>query len=446
MTMLLIHDLGTSAGRTAFEARLERLCETTSARDESAATVAHIIDDVRQHGDEAVVRYMRKWTDPQFTVDRIRVPPEDLDAAVDQIEPRLKEAIAAAIDHVRTYQMHIKPSDPGQTIIDGAELGLRFTPVDSVALTVPGGTAVLFSTLIMLAVPAHVAGVDPKQMVVLNPPPTRAGGRATGDISPIVQATCSMLGIEKLYRIGGAQGVAAVAWGTECVDRVQMVAGPGNVFVQLAKTQLNGIVGTDGGFYGPSEITTIADQSADPACIAADLIAQAEHDPGRCFLIAWSRTVIDRIVAQICSQLPNRRRRRAIESSLIGDSCAILVVSRDQAINVANSIACEHVHLAVSDPEAMAKQIRHAGEIFLGDRTPVAAGDYYAGPSHCLPTASTARFASGISVYTFLKRSSTVRYRQGMSSATAEAIARLAEAEGLDGHADSARLRRTLRT
>ena len=205
---------------------------------------------------------------------------------------------------------------------------------------------------------------------------------------------------------------------------------------------VSGVCGTDGGFYGPSEIVTIADDSADPRCVAADLIAQAEHDPGKCFLISWSRAVIDSIVTEVATQLEKRGRVKAIESALRDESAVLLVADEDEAAQVADAIAAEHVNLAVKDPEAWLERLRNGGEFFLGDQTPVAAGDYYAGPSHCLPTGSTARFASGISVYTFLKRSGTVYYRDGMPGRAIDAIAELAELEGLDAHAESVRVRR----
>lgn len=440
---LPVYNLGTQDGRCAFGERLRRLRYTTAADQQASQDVARIITDVRERGDDAVVQYMRQWVDPDFDTDRIRVAADEIAAARAGLDSDLETAIRMSIEHVHAYHEHVKPADPPPIALDGAELGMRFTPVDSVGLTVPGGTAVLFSTLIMLAVPAQVAGVALDRIAVINPPPTRQAGTPAGDISPIVLAVCDILGVKQVYRIGGAQGVAALALGTQTIDRVDMIAGPGNIYVQLAKAQVAGLVGTDGGFYGPSEITTIADDSANPRNVAADLIAQAEHDPGKCFLIAWSGDVLDAIVRQVGEQVRSRERRGAIEAALCDESCAVQVVDAAQAVEVANTIACEHVNLAVADPDAVLSELRHAGEVFLSDKTPVAAGDYFAGPSHCLPTGSTARFASGVSTYTFLKRTGTVRYREGMSKSTIDAIARLAEAEGLDGHAESVRVRRS---
>ena len=395
---------------------------------EVAATVASIIDDVREHGDDALVKYMRKWTDPSFSADRLRVTPGARKRAPDSIE------------HVAAYQKHILPSDAKPITVDGAEMGLRWTPVSSVGLAVPGGKAAYPSSVIMLAVPAQAAGVDPRGICVVTPPPTRKGEEAAGDIAPLVLATCAMLNIERVYRIGGAQAMAALAFGTQSVEPVDMIVGPGNVFTQLAKQQLMGRVGIDG-FYGPSEIVVIADESADPQRVASDLIAQAEHDPGRCILVAWSQEVIDGINRAIGEQLLSRKRREAIETSLKDWSAALLVKDEAMAVAVTDIIAAEHVNLAVKDPEALLKRIRHGGAFFLSDRSPVAAGDYYAGPSHSLPTGTTARFTSGVSVFTFLKRSGTVFYRQGMSKETIDSIATFAESEGLDGHAASVKSR-----
>lgn len=456
--MLPIFDLLTAPGssetpgQAGLDACLARLRDTASATGDAAKTVADVMADVQTHGDAALVKYMQKWTDPAFDAGRIRVTAAELDAADAQLSGELRDAIGRAIVNVRDYQQHVMPADTGNVTINGAELGMRWTAVDKVGLCVPGGTAVLFSTLVMLAVPAMVAGVAPENIHVMSPPPTAPGstpGSASGnvaatsgsDISPIVLATCKLLGITNVYRIGGAQGVAALGHGTDSVPQVDLIAGPGNIFVQLAKAQLGAACGTDNGFYGPSEIVTVADASANPAYVAADLIAQAEHNPGKCFLVAWERGVVDAIVAEVESQLQERGRTDAIVNALRDESCAVVAKDEAHAIEIANTLAAEHVNLAVSNPKTMLEQIRHAGEVFLGDQTPVAAGDYHAGPSHCLPTGTTARFTSGVSVYTFLKRTGTVAYPNGMNAQTIADIAAMAEAEGLDGHAASARVR-----
>ncbi|MEE2674145.1 MAG: histidinol dehydrogenase [Myxococcota bacterium] len=442
-TPLPILDLAAESGRSEFEARLARLRGTTSLVGDTATVVAEIIEDVRVRGDAALVDWMRKFADRGFEASQIRVAEGDFEAADASVDPALRKALEASIANVRTYQEHILPAAVAPVTIQGAELGLRYSPVESAGLAVPGGAAVLFSSVIMLAVPAMVAGVDPKKIRIVHPPPTRVEGQPDPprDISPVVLATCRMLGIDTVYRIGGAQAVAALAYGTETVEPVDLIAGPGNVYVQLGKQMLAGVVGTDGGFYGPSEIVTVADESADPACVASDLIAQAEHDPGKCFLVSWSADVVRAIVDDVARQLRERGRSAIIERALENDSAALVVADEDEAVAVADRLSAEHVNLAVADPERLLARLRNGGEFFLGDQSAVASGDYYAGPSHCLPTGTTARFASGVSAHTFLKRSGTVYYRAGRPATVSSVIARRAGADGRDAHAESARAR-----
>ncbi|MDB4972004.1 MAG: hisD [Myxococcaceae bacterium] len=437
---LPLFDLTTESGRNALTASIDRLRPPIGHDTEASRTVASILEDVRQHGDEAVVRYMRKWTDPAFSHERMRVSQAELDHAERGLSPELRAALVQAIENVRAYQTHLLPQAPAPIVHGGAEMGLRFTPVDSVGLAVPGGKAAYPSSVIMLAIPAQVAGVDPDRICVVTPPPTHSGEGPAVDVHPLVLAACKLVGVKNVFRIGGAQAMAALAFGTPTVPAVDMIVGPGNNYVQLAKAQLAGVIGTDG-FYGPSEILTIADESADPRRVAADLLAQAEHDPGKCFLVSWQPETLARISEEIERQLKQRKRGAALEVALREDSCAVLVRDVEEAAAVANRIACEHVSLAVADPDALLPSIRHAGEILLGDSTPMAAGDYWAGPSHCLPTGTTGRFSSGLSPYTFLKRVGTIRYRDGFPAAARDAIVLLAEAEGLDGHAESARVR-----
>lgn len=440
MSHLPLFDLSTQAGRNALTSQIERLRPPVGHGSEASRTVAAILEEVRTQGDEAVVRYMRKWTDPNFTKERMRVSEAELVAAERGLSPELRAALQQAIDNVRTYQAHLMPQAPAPITHGGAELGLRFTPVDSAGLAVPGGKAAYPSSVVMLAIPAQVAGVAPERIVVVTPPPTHEGEGPAADVHPLVLAACKLVGVRNVFRIGGAQAMAALAFGTESVPAIDMIVGPGNNYVQLAKAQLAGIVGNDG-FYGPSEILTIADASADPRKVAADLLAQAEHDPGKCFLVSWQKETLARVGEEIGRQLAVRKRGAALEKALREDSCAVLVRDEEEAAEVANRIACEHVSLAVRDPDALLPSIRHAGEILLGDETPMAAGDYWAGPSHCLPTGTTARFTSGLSPYTFLKRIGTIRYRDGFPQQAREAVALLAETEGLDGHAESARVR-----
>jgi len=440
--MIPVCDLATKTGRDELERVIARLRQTASLGSDAGRATMAVVEAVRERGDDAVVQYMRKWTDPGFDAGRVRVAPSELDAGLDAMPADLRAALEQAIENVTAYQRHVMPAAADPVRIGDAELGLRWTAVDSAGLCVPGGNAVLFSTLVMLAVPAMVAGVPADRISVISPPPTRRDdGPGGGDISPIVLGTCGLLGIERVYRIGGAQGVAALAFGTDRVEPVDLIAGPGNVFVQLAKQLVSGTCGTDNGFYGPSEVVTLADAAADPRRVAADLLAQAEHDPGKCFFLTWDRGVLDAALAQLEAMVPQRKRKDAIVAALRDESAAVLCGGEAEALALADRFAAEHVNLATADPRKTLSALRHGGEYFLGDAAPVAAGDYYAGPSHCLPTGTTARFASGVSVYTFLKRSGTVAYPDGMSEQTIRHIATLADAEALDAHAASARVR-----
>jgi histidinol dehydrogenase len=283
----------------------------------------------------------------------------------------------------------------------------------------------------MLAVPAQVAGV--KRIAVCTPPSKY--GR-----TDLVLAACHKLKLTEVFRAGGAAAIAALAFGTKTIPRVDKIVGPGNTYVQLAKRALAGCVGIDG-FLGPSEILVIADETARPRFVAADLLAQAEHDPGSSFLLTTSRLVADAVAEQIKTQVTALSRRTAAEKAIKGHSAIILDESMDRLIELANRFAAEHVNLQTRDDRAVLEKLTNAGAIFLGPYSPVAAGDYVAGPSHCLPTNTTARFTSGVSVYEFLKRSSVVRYDPAGLRADAEAIITLAEAEHLDGHAQSVRIR-----
>ena len=338
--MLPVHDLRSETGQIDFGRVLKRLGDTSSPRGDTAATVEKIMGHVQTRRDAGLVNMMREYTDPSFGASRVRVTDDELAAAEASLDPDLRKSIERAIANVTAYQQHVMPTDPGTVKVDGAELGMRWDAIEKVGLYVPGGTAVLFSTLVMLAVPAIVAGVKPANIGVSCPPPTRTGDDAKdsasrtspGELNPVVLATARILGIERVYRIGGAQAIAAMAYGTDRVEKVDLIAGPGNVYVQLAKGRLGGVCGTDGGFYGPSEIVTIADDSANPAWIAADLIAQAEHDPGKCFLVSWQPEVIEEVLVQISEQLKDRTRSEAITKALKGDSCAVLAPDRDAAV------------------------------------------------------------------------------------------------------------------
>jgi histidinol dehydrogenase len=427
-----ILQLSDEAGRARIEALLRRLALDPSeivlgVGSDAAAGVLRTLADVKERGDAAIVELARKFDDPKFTADQIRVSPDEMRAAAERIPARESAALKRSIAQVREYQTDILPQVPRPTVRPGVELGLRFTPLDSAGLYFPGGKAAYPSSLIMLAVPAQVAGV---KRIAVSSPPSKYGK------SDLVLAACHELALTDVFRAGGAAAIAAMAFGTQTIPAVDKIVGPGNKYVQLAKRALAGFVGLDG-FLGPSEIVIIADETAHPGFIAADLIAQAEHDPGSCFLLTTSDAMAREVVREISLQMGTLSRQPAIVRALREESAIVVDPSMDELVHLANRLAAEHVNVQTSDDHAVLAKLMHAGAVFLGQYSPVAAGDYVAGPSHCLPTNTTAKFSSGISVYEFLKRGSVVRYtREGLAN-DADAIVALANAEHLDGHAAS---------
>ena len=403
-----------------------------SSSDEEQA-VRQILADVARRGDDAIVEIARRFDDSNFTASQIRVTPDEMREAYARVPADQLSALRRSIAQVREYQLHIMPEPHQPLSRQGVELGLRFTPLDSAGLYFPGGKASYPSTLIMLAAPAQVAGV--KRIVVCTPP-SRYGR------SDLVMAACHELGLTDVFRAGGAAAIAAMAFGTSTIPAVDKIAGPGNRFVQLAKRALAGCVGIDG-FLGPSEILVIADETGDPRAIAADLLAQAEHDPGSCFLLTTSSELAAAVFEEMGRQKKSLSRHEPIDRALSQQSALMIDGSLDRLIELANRFAAEHVNIQTKDDDAVLAKLRHGGAIFLGRHSAVAAGDYVAGPSHCLPTNTTARFTSGISVYDFIKRSSVERYTAAGLAADAPAIIALAEAEGLDAHAASIRVRAT---
>ena len=432
---MMILDWTRAADRRRLQQLMDRYAARSWAGGELAVKMARFMDDLRERGDAAVADYLRRHTRADYSEDAIRVAPEAIVAAGAALDPAVTAAIGRAADNVRAYQRHVMPAAPALLQLHGAELGLRHTPVASAGLSVPGGAGAYPSTLVMLAVPAQVAGVA--RLAVATPP--RPGGREV-EIDATVLGLCHLLGIDTVYRIGGF-ALAALAVGTERIEPVEMIAGPSNVYGQEAKRQLFGVVGVDG-LYGPSEIVVLADESARPDWVAADLLAQAEHDPGTAILVAVERPVVAAVAAALQELLAGRARRGALERAL-GTSCALVQVpDRAAACELIDRIAPEHLTLAVRDPQAALAQVRHAGAVFLGDRSPVASGDYWAGPSHCLPTGGTARFSSGCSVYTFLKRTSIEAYPYGLPRQAFDDIELLAELEGFEAHRHSVQVRR----
>jgi histidinol dehydrogenase len=417
-----------------FEAKFARLVnDRRESEADVARSAADILARVRDRGDEALAEYTARFDNHSLHADDDwRIAPETCRAAFEALEPKLREALELAAARIRAYHQDQLPRDRDFTDEFGVRLGARWRAVDAAGLYVPGGRASYPSSLLMNAIPAKVAGVE--RLVVVTPTPK-------GETNPLVLAAAHLVGIEEIWRVGGAQAIGALAYGTARIGPVDVIVGPGNAFVAEAKRQLYGVVGIDM-VAGPSEILVIADGKNDPDWIAADLLSQAEHDPSaQSILITddaeFAEQVEDRVDVQ-CSTLSTRRTARAS-----WDEHGVLLVVSDlsEAPALANRLAAEHVELAVDDPEALFGQIRHAGSVFLGRHTPEAVGDYVAGPNHVLPTGRRARFASGLSVLDFMKRTSFIAVGAESLKAIGPAAIALAEAEGLPAHAESVKAR-----
>jgi histidinol dehydrogenase len=418
-----------------FEKKFQRIVEDRRESGENVArAVSDILDSVRSKGDEALQETTARYDGHFLTADLSswRVSTDECELAYLALDAKLREALDLAAERIRAYHLNQLPADRDFTDNAGVRLGARWRAVDAAGLYVPGGRASYPSSLLMNAIPAKVAGVE--RLAVVTPTPK-------GTANPLVLAAAHIAGVDEIWRIGGAQAVAALAYGTRRIRPVDVVVGPGNAYVAEAKRQLYGVVGIDM-VAGPSEILVIADGKNDPDWIAADLLSQAEHDPqAQSILItddaAFAEQVEDRIDVQ-CSMLSTQR----IAQASWNDNGVLLIVSDlSEAPALANRLAAEHVELAVDDPEALFGQIRHAGSVFLGRHTPEAVGDYVAGPNHVLPTGRRARFASGLSVLDFMKRTSFISMDAEALGRIGPAAIALAEAEGLPAHAKSVELR-----
>lgn len=388
-----------------------------------------IFQDVLANRDEAVAKYTKKFDNVDLKPDQFHVPKEDLEKAhkgLRKDNPKLLESIQQAIKNVREYQKEIFTGHdiPGK---------IRYTPIQRVGICVPGASAPLPSTVIMTVVPAQVAGV--KEIAVVSPP------RYKGSIHPVILAVCHELKIDEVYRIGGAQAVAALACGTNFIDKVYKIVGPGNQWVQMAKRRAFGVVDIDS-VAGPSEVLIIANDKANPAWVAADMLSQAEHDPGSALLFTDSKVLAQDVLAELNKQVDNLDRSEETINCLKTYSKIAVFDSMKDIIEGANNIAAEHLEIQCgSESRTIAEQIWDAGAIFIGDYSPVAVGDYWAGPSHTLPTGMTAKFFSPLSANDFIKSTSIIEYDKKKLAESADDIIRLAEIEGLDAHAKSVRIR-----
>jgi histidinol dehydrogenase len=403
------------------------------APDVSAAVDA-ILADVRARGDAALLEHTAKLDGfAAASVSALAISVAEMDAALCALEPASRAALDYAAERIERYHAAAMPKSWRLTDEHGSSLGQEVRPLDRVGVYIPGGRATYPSTVLMTAVPARVAGV--KEIVLVTPPGD--GGR----VNPVVLAAARVAGVTEGWRLGGAQAVAALAYGTATIRRVDKIVGPGNIYVALAKTRVFGEVGIDM-MAGPSEVVVVADAAADPDWIAADLLAQAEHDPmARAVLITDTPTLPPRVEAAVVERLAALERREIATAALRDHGALIVTESLERAVEIANRLAPEHLELMVAVPAALLPRVRHAGAVFLGAHTPEVVGDYVAGPNHVLPTAGTARFASPLGTEDFVKRSSVLEYSPSGLAAALPHLTTLSRIEGLTAHGRAAEAR-----
>ena len=398
---------------------------------ENRQKVVDIICAVINRGNEAVSEYTEKFDGVKLTPEEFRIPQKDLEKAHKEIDKDLLSSIKKAISNVRRYQEEIFVGKDKKCT---GRTGVKYTPIRRVGICVPGASAPLPSTVMMTAVPTQVAGV--KEIVVVSPP------RYNGSIHPTTLAVCFELGIKEIYRIGGVQAVAAMTYGTETIKTVEKIVGPGNQWVQTAKQIVSGSIGIDS-VAGPSEVLIIADDSANPAWVAADMLSQAEHSPGSAMVFTDSQAFGEKVLAEIENQVEELDRTEDAKQCLKEYSGIVVFEKMKDAVYWANLFASEHLQIQCGDKSRkIAEEIENAGAIFIGQFSPVAVGDYWAGPSHTLPTGGAARFSSALSSNDFVKATSIIEYDEKMFAESSDDIVRLAMAEGLDAHAKSVEIRR----
>ncbi len=416
-----------------FEARIGQLLAGCATLDtELTRQVQSILDDVRTRGDDALVELTNRFDERMVTARDLEVPAAQLEQAVTQLAPGLREALEQAAARIRDFHLRQKTGSWSYVDALGVRLGQQVTALDRVGIYVPGGRACYPSSVLMNAIPARVAGVGEILMTVPAP---------RGELNPVVLAAAYLAGVDRVFTVGGAQAVAALAYGTATIPAVDKIVGPGNRYVAVAKRLVFGVVGIDM-IAGPSEVVIVCDGSADPAWVAMDLFAQAEHDEdARAILISTDAEYATRVRAEMERLLPGLERREIIRTALRRNGAVVLVADRTDAARIVNRIAPEHLELAVSAPEDLLGLIRHAGAVFLGCHGAEVLGDYCAGPNHVLPTGRSARFSSALGVYDFQKRTSLVQCSPEAGAALGRVASRLARAEGLTAHAQAAEYR-----
>jgi len=413
--------------------RLDRIVQRGLAYSRKELTaVQRIIEDIRKNGDAALVEYTKRFDAPGMQIDRLEVTKKEMAAAEGELDRDFKRALQRAADQIAAFHQKQLPRSWFDTPRPGTFLGQAVHPVDAAGVYVPGGQegqTPLVSSVLMGAIPARIAGVS---RIVMMTPPTR-----DGKVSPYLLAAAKRAGVDRVFKAGSAWAIAGLAFGTETIPKVDVIVGPGNIYVTLAKKLVAGMVQIDM-IAGPSEVLVIADANADPAYIAADLLSQAEHDVrASSLLVTDSETLARAVRDALQHQVADLPRGGIAEQSLKSYGALLVVPDMDTAIDLANRIAPEHLELQVQDPFAYVGRIKHAGAIFLGEHTPEPVGDYVAGPNHVLPTAGTARFSSALSVHHFMKNTSIIHYTREAFGREARDIIRLARVEGLDAHARS---------
>jgi histidinol dehydrogenase len=403
-----------------------------SATEEVAAAVKEVVDRVRKEGDPAVLEYTEKFDRVRLTLTDLRVTPEEIKDAYTKVDPKKIDALKLAARNIRSFHEKQKLSSWVSQEPDGVILGQLARPIRSVGVYVPGGKAVYPSSVLMNAIPATVAGVE--QIIMCSPVPG-------GNLNPYLLVAADIAGVSEIYKIGGAQAVAAMAYGTATVPKVDKIVGPGNIYVATAKRSVFGQVDIDM-IAGPSEVLVIADESADPTFVAADLLSQAEHDElASAILVTPSRTLAEKVNAEVERQMATLIRRDIARKSIEQFGAIVVVKDLAEAAEVSNAIAPEHLELSVDKPFELLALIRNAGAIFLGHYTPESVGDYVAGPNHVLPTGGTARFFSPLSTDDFMKRSSLIFYTKEGLDKVGEAVMQIADVEGLEAHGNTIRVR-----
>ncbi|MBR2275354.1 MAG: histidinol dehydrogenase [Lachnospiraceae bacterium] len=397
-------------------------------------TVKKILADVRENGDRALIEYTKKFDCELMEVDKLRVTEEEIDEALEIFDPKLLDVMKRAAENIRSYHEKQLQNSWIAPQPDGTILGQKLTPIEKVGVYVPGGKAAYPSSTLMCIVPAQVAGVD--RIVMVTP------ADSVGKAAKSTLAAASITGVKEIYKVGGAQAIGALAYGTETVPKVDKIVGPGNIFVALAKKEVFGHVSIDS-IAGPSEILVIADETANPRYVAADLLSQAEHDEmASAILITTSHALADRVNLEIDEFLAGLSRREIIRKSLNKYGYILIAENMDEACETANEIASEHLEILTQDAYEVMTKIRNAGAIFIGPYSSEPLGDYYAGPNHVLPTNGTAKFFSPLSVDAFIKKSSIISYSRDALLAASDDIIHFAEAEGLTAHANSIKVRK----